>query len=76
MKNPRPVNFTTTEEVRSKGWIAEARDADGHLISIQGWHDICSTNENLKALGEFIAEYETDMTVSVFHDLLAAKLAA
>ena len=76
MKNPSPVHLTSTEEVRSRGWIAEARDADGHLISMQAWLDICTTNENLKTLGEFITEYETDTTVSVFHDLLAAKLAA
>lgn len=76
MKNPSPVHLTTTAEVRSRGWIAEARDMDGHLVSMQAWLDICSTNENLKTLGEFIASYETDTTVSVFYDKLAAKLAA
>ncbi|MCB5201918.1 helix-turn-helix domain-containing protein, partial [Neorhizobium sp. T786] len=33
MKNPNPVNLQTSEEVREKGWRAESRDADGHLIS-------------------------------------------
>ncbi|WP_323775988.1 hypothetical protein [Leisingera sp.] len=76
MKDPKPINLTTTDQVRAQGWVAEARDADGHLVSTQAWLDVCSTNENLKMLGEFIAEYETDRTVSVFHDLITAKLAA
>lgn len=33
MKNPNPVNLQTSEEVREKGWQAESRDADSHLIS-------------------------------------------
>lgn len=33
MKNPNPVHLQTSEEVREKGWQAESRDADGHLIS-------------------------------------------
>lgn len=74
MKNPNPVNLTTTAEVRKLGWIAEARDKDGHLASTQAWLDVAPTNENLKMLGEFIADYETDRTVTVFADLLAQKL--
>lgn len=74
MKDPMPINLTTTAEVRAQGWVVEARDADGHLVSTQAWLDVCSTNENLKMLGEFISEYETDRTVSVFTDLIAAKL--
>jgi sulfur-carrier protein len=34
MKNPMPINLMTSEEVRAAGWQAEARDADGHLISM------------------------------------------
>lgn len=74
MKNPSPINLTTTSEVRLQGWVAEARDADGHLVSTQAWVGVCSTNENLKMLGEFINDYETDRTVSVFTDILAEKL--
>lgn len=33
MKNPKPVNFSTSEEIRAAGWAAEARDADGHLMT-------------------------------------------
>lgn len=33
MKNPNPVNLMTTSEVRANGWAAEARDADGHLMT-------------------------------------------
>ncbi|AFO91560.1 hypothetical protein [Phaeobacter inhibens] len=76
MQDPKPINLTTTAEIRARGWVAEARDADGHLVSTQAWLEVCSTNENLKMLGEFIAEYETDRTVSVFPDVIAAKLAA
>jgi molybdopterin synthase sulfur carrier subunit len=34
MIDPNPVNFMTPEEVRSNGWQAESRDADGHLIGL------------------------------------------
>lgn len=34
MRNPNPVNFMSSEEVRSAGWQAESRDSDGHLISM------------------------------------------
>ena len=76
MKNPNPINLVTTEQVRARGWIAEARDDDGHLISTVAWSDTCTTNENLKNLGEFIESYETDKTVSVFHDLLSSRLSS
>ena len=33
MKNPNPVNLQTSAEIRDRGWQAESRDADGHLIS-------------------------------------------
>lgn len=34
MRNPNPINFMSSEEVRSAGWQAEARDDDGHLVSM------------------------------------------
>lgn len=33
MKDPMPVNLTTSEEMQARCWAAEARDSDGHLIS-------------------------------------------
>lgn len=33
MENPRGVNLMTSEESRSRGWAAEARDSDGHLMN-------------------------------------------
>lgn len=33
MKDPNPINMLTPEESRARGWAAESRDADGHLIS-------------------------------------------
>jgi len=36
MKNPHPVNLMTPEESCARGWAAEARDADGHLITQHG----------------------------------------
>ena len=74
MQNPMKINLTTSDEVRAQGWVAEARDADGHLVSTQAWSDICTTNENIKMLGKFVTEYETDRNVTVFSDLVAAKL--
>ena len=76
MKDPRPVHLTTTEEVRAQGWIAEARDDDGHLMSCRSWASQLSANQNLQGLGEFISEYEEDATVTVFADVVAAKLTA
>lgn len=34
MENPKPANLLTVTEVRARGWQAEARDKDGHLISL------------------------------------------
>lgn len=34
MRDPKPINLTTTEEVKAAGWAAEARDSDGHLVSM------------------------------------------
>lgn len=34
MRNPMPINLMTSDEVRASGWQAEARDSDGHLISM------------------------------------------
>lgn len=31
MKNPTTINLMPSEKVRSLGWMAEARDSDGHL---------------------------------------------
>lgn len=33
MQNPNPVNLMTPNESRRRGWAAEARDADGHLMN-------------------------------------------
>ena len=33
MKDPMPINLTTSEEIRALGWQAESRDADGHLLA-------------------------------------------
>lgn len=75
MQDPNPINIITTEEVRARGWIAEARDSDGHFVSMLRWVDAAPLNENLRSLGEFISLYETDRTVTVFQDMLAEKLA-
>lgn len=76
MKDPWPIHLTTTEEVRAQGWVAEARDEDGHLVSTQAWLDAAPVNENLLMLGEFINDYQTDRTVTVFTDMVGAKLTA
>lgn len=34
MENPKPIHLMTPAEVRRNGWQAEARDRDGHLISM------------------------------------------
>ncbi len=73
MKNPMPVNLTSQDDIRAGGWIAEARDEDGHLVSTRGWID-GHVNASLIGLGEFVAEYEDDFTVTVFGDLLAGRL--
>lgn len=33
MRDPMPINLTSSDDVRAGGWQAEARDSDGHLIS-------------------------------------------
>lgn len=33
MKDPYPINLSTSADVRRAGWQAESRDSDGHLIS-------------------------------------------
>ncbi len=33
MKNPDQINLMTPAESRAKGWGAEERDSDGHLLS-------------------------------------------
>lgn len=76
MKNPAPINLLTSDQVREQGCIAEARDDDGHLCSTQAWLDRLGLNDNLRMLGEFIADYQDDRIVNVFDDLLAEKLAA
>lgn len=70
MKDPAPINLLSSEKVKEDGWAAEARDAENHLCSTQAWVSACLTNENLKMLGEFIADYEMDRTVTVFTDNL------
>lgn len=75
MKNPNPINLMTTKEVQDLGWAAEARDRDGHLISTVGFLDDVPINENLKSLGEFIAECEAEgHVVQVFSERLVASL--
>lgn len=39
MKHPMPINLQTPEQSRSLGWQAEARDKDGHLISLHAPFD-------------------------------------
>lgn len=33
MKNPMPVHLEPSETIRERGWQAEARDSDGHVMS-------------------------------------------
>ena len=75
MKSPAPIHLTTTAEVAAGGWVAEARDNDGHLISTLAWDAVATTNENLQSLGEFIQSYDDDTgTVQVFTGTVVAKL--
>lgn len=68
MENPGAIHLTPTQEVEAKGWAAEARDKDGHLVSTTAWLDGASVNDNLKSLGQFIDEYDgkNGTTVQVF----------
>lgn len=50
MKDPRPVNLMTTDEVRKLGWMMESRDGDGHLVSM------LSPNVSKKDVAKFVAE--------------------
>lgn len=50
MQDPKPINLMTTSEVRALGWRAEARDEDGHLISM---HAAFGSNESL---GDYLRE--------------------
>lgn len=54
MKNPRPVNLTTDDELRNLGWWAVARDRDGHLISM-----ICDGAGD-KSVADFFREAAED----------------
>jgi len=74
MKHPMPINLMTTHEVEEQGWVAEARDMDGHLISTLAFRGDIPINENLRSLGEFIADYEDDgCVVQVFTGRLAKE---
>ena len=33
MIDPKPIHLMTPEESRKRGWMAEERDVDGHLLS-------------------------------------------
>ena len=35
MRAPNPINLQTPQEVRAAGWAAEARDKDGHLVTVR-----------------------------------------
>lgn len=74
MKDPKPINLMTPDEVRARGWVAEARDVDGHLLSMQGWLDICDKTENANMLGEFIAEYSTDCDITIFPENMTSEV--
>jgi hypothetical protein len=54
MKSPNVVNLWTSEKVRSLGWGAEARDADGHLMNTH--IPFSSDDERNRYIGESLAE--------------------
>ena len=64
MKDPWAINLITPEECRKNGWLAEARDADGHLISM------ISPRVDDASLGEFCREYMPDHTITFFPENL------
>jgi hypothetical protein len=66
MQNPYPINMMDQDEVRSLGWAAEARDKDGHLISTCAWLAQMSPHLRAVILAEFVTEYATDCTITVF----------
>ena len=74
MKDPSPVHLTPTSEIEARGWAAEARDCDGHLMSMVAWLDQDTINENIVRLAEFISEYEPEYTVQVFTGNVGSKL--
>lgn len=50
MKDPQPIHLITSEENRASGWVAEERDADGHVISL------CAPFENDKDIVWYVRE--------------------
>jgi molybdopterin synthase sulfur carrier subunit len=61
MINPKPVHLQTPDEVRAQGWLAEARDGDGHLMTV------ISPEADDASLGQFMRECTADgMTVTAF----------
>lgn len=61
MKDPYPINLMTPEESRSRGWQAESRDADGHLITQHAPFD------NAKHMADYVwEEAACGMTVTVW----------
>lgn len=68
MKNPKPVNLMTPEESRARGWKAESRDNDGHLVTQHAAFD-----SSLDLLEYVYAENARGMTVTIWPDTLSAK---
>lgn len=66
MENPNPVNLTTTDEMKSLGWIAESRDADGHLISCHAPFD-----EGDEGIADWILERTCDGETVTFFPALS-----
>jgi len=61
LQNPYPINLMTPAESRALGWIAESRDADGHLITQHAPFD------DAAELGEYVlAETARGNTVTVW----------
>jgi molybdopterin synthase sulfur carrier subunit len=60
MKNPKPVHLATSEEIRSKGWGAESRDSDGHLIRT---HRPFETDEEIVSFVREGIEYGETVTI-------------
>jgi hypothetical protein len=61
MRDPKPIHLSTPDEVRAGGWLAEARDSDGHLITT------ISPEASDESLGEWLRECTRDgLTVANF----------
>jgi hypothetical protein len=61
MQNPVPAHLVTRDAVRANGWLAEARDDDGHLISL------VSPQGSDAALGAWIREcHAGGLRITVF----------